>query len=79
MVYKQWAWRKPQHSGFCVMVHVRARLLLYAAVSRSRYPGADRIQDGRERGGGGGGRDGRGGGGGRGEAVCERAPGTYRE
>lgn len=44
--YKQWAWREPQHTGFCVTVHVLARLLLYAAVSRSGYPGADRIQDG---------------------------------
>jgi len=43
--YKQWAWREPQHTGFCVTVHVRARLLLYVAVSRSGYPEADRIQD----------------------------------
>lgn len=68
--YKQWAWREPQHTGFCVTVHVRSRLLLYAAVSRSGYPGADRIQDGGERGGGEGG--------GGGEAVCERTPGTSR-
>lgn len=65
--YKQWAWREPQHTGFCITVHVRSRLLLYAAVSRSGYPGADRIQDGGRREGGGG----------RGD-VCERAPGTSR-
>lgn len=67
--YKQWAWREPQHTGFCITVHVRSRLLLYAAVSRSGYPGADRIQDGAAEKRAGEGEE---------EDVCERAPGTSR-
>lgn len=40
--------RTARRTGFCVTVHVFACLLLHAAVSRSGYPGVDRIQDGRE-------------------------------
>lgn len=66
--YKQRAWREPQHTGFCITVHVRSRSFVVRCRKSFRIPWSRSYP--RRAGGGGWWR--------RGRVVCERAPGTSR-